>query len=256
MIAERLKNLRKDKGISKRELVAILPINYSTYANYESGFREPNSDVLQMIARHFDVSTDFLLGVSDNKRRADAIAVLSDDEHMLIKKFRNLDRHGSELINLVLSKELLRVSPVNTNETIDVVGKDDDDMVSLHVYNQQTCAGLASYFDDKSGADYEIMRFISAPVSKAADFCMRITDDSMIPSINDSDIVFVKARAKIDPDSVGVFVYENVVYCKRLRVDYKNSSITLEPINRAHDPIYIRRPETMTTLGLVIGIAE
>ena len=65
MIAKRLTALRAETGLSKRELVSLLPLNYSTYAKYELGFREPNSDVLQMLAKHFGVSVDFLLGVSE-----------------------------------------------------------------------------------------------------------------------------------------------------------------------------------------------
>ena len=81
MIADRLRALRKEHGLSKRGLVSKLPLNYSTYANYESGFREPNSEILQMLARHFGVSLDYLLGVSENRRKADEIAILSESEN-------------------------------------------------------------------------------------------------------------------------------------------------------------------------------
>src|SRR5262245_16840553 len=110
MIAERLRTLRKESGLSKRDLVSRLPLNYSTYANYESGFREPNSEVLQMLSRYHGVSIDYLLGVSDNRKKADDIAVLTDAENDYINNYRQLDTHGRELINMLMEKELERVS--------------------------------------------------------------------------------------------------------------------------------------------------
>ena len=108
MIAERLKTLRCEQGITKRELVSRLPLNYSTYANYESGFREPNSEVLQLLAKHFCVSIDFLMGVSNNRKTADEIAVLTDDEHNHVTNYRQLDLHGREIVDIILQKELER----------------------------------------------------------------------------------------------------------------------------------------------------
>ena len=64
MIADRLKVLWAESNLSKRELVSMLCMNYSTYANYEYGLREPNSTVLLKLAEHFDVSVDYLLGAS------------------------------------------------------------------------------------------------------------------------------------------------------------------------------------------------
>ncbi|MCL2388602.1 MAG: helix-turn-helix domain-containing protein, partial [Defluviitaleaceae bacterium] len=113
MIAERLKFLRRELKLTKRDLVKELPLNYSTYANYESGFREPNSETLQLLAGYFGVSLDFLLGVSDNRKKADEIAILTDDESELIAKYRTLDAHGREIVDVVLLKEHERMLSIN-----------------------------------------------------------------------------------------------------------------------------------------------
>ena len=61
-IAARLRGFRLERGVSKRALTFELPLNYSTYANYESGFREPNCEVLLLLAHYFEVSVDYLVG--------------------------------------------------------------------------------------------------------------------------------------------------------------------------------------------------
>ena len=255
IIAERLRTLRREKNLSKRELVALLPINYSTYANYESGFREPNSEVLQMLAKHFGVSIDYLMGMTENRRKADEVAILTDAEHDHISQYRQLDSHGKGLVDVVMSKELERVNFMGAK----VQGSKsqvDDQWVTLHVYQQQAAAGLGSYLTDDSDTDYEVMRFMATPVSEKADFCVRVRGDSMEPKICDGDIVFVKAAPKVEPDNVGIFVYDGEAYCKRLRIDTKKGAIFLESLNKSYAPKHITQPEYLRTVGLVIGIAE
>jgi len=256
MIAERLRSLRSEKEMSKRDLVSKLPLNYSTYANYESGFREPNSDVLQMLARYYGVSLDYLLGVSENRKKADEIAILTECENEHIIKYRQLDTHGREVVDIVLEKEMERVSFLNTRNEATKIQAPDDRWVVLKVYQQRASAGLGSYLSDDSDTDFEEMRFVATQVSERADFCVRIKGESMEPKINDGDIVFVKAVPKVDPDNVGIFVYDGEAYCKRLRVDQKKGALILESLNKSFAPRQISQPESLRTVGLVIGIAE
>jgi len=239
--------------MSKRELVSQLPINYSTYANYESGFREPNSEVLQILAKHFNVSLDYLMGVSNNRKKADEIAVLTEDEHDLVTRYRKLDNHGREVVDIVLLKEYERASFLPTP----IAEQDDeDDWVVLNVFQQRASAGLGSYLSDDSDEDFEVMRFMATPISQRADFCVKIKGESMEPKICDGDIVFVKAVPKVDIDSVGIFVYEGEAFCKRLRFDQKKGVLYLESLNKAYAARQIYSPESLRTVGLVIGIAE
>lgn len=65
----RLRGLRHDKRASSREVAEGLGITDVAYRNYEAGRRKPNFDVLPAIADFFDVSTDYLLGRSNNPAR-------------------------------------------------------------------------------------------------------------------------------------------------------------------------------------------
>lgn len=58
---EKLKVLRKKKGLTQKSLSNILNISQGAYANWEKGKREPNFEKLSMLACIFDVSIDFLL---------------------------------------------------------------------------------------------------------------------------------------------------------------------------------------------------
>ncbi|WP_341320862.1 helix-turn-helix transcriptional regulator [Solibacillus sp. FSL H8-0523] len=67
MFSERLKNLRKAKKLSQYELADRLGFSRGKLANYEQGTREPDFATLEIIANFFDVSTDYLLGVTSGQ---------------------------------------------------------------------------------------------------------------------------------------------------------------------------------------------
>ena len=62
----RLKELRLDKGLKQSELANILMTTQATIGKYERGDLEPNLDFLKKLADFFEVSTDYLLGRSDD----------------------------------------------------------------------------------------------------------------------------------------------------------------------------------------------
>lgn len=66
MIGERLLELRKDAGLTQDELASILCINKHSISSYEREKSEPPDAIKIAIARHFNVSVDYLLGITDN----------------------------------------------------------------------------------------------------------------------------------------------------------------------------------------------
>ena len=64
----RLKEIRKNKGISQLKLAIELNTNQNTISRYETGEREPGINELIKIADYFNVSIDYLLGRTDNPK--------------------------------------------------------------------------------------------------------------------------------------------------------------------------------------------
>ncbi len=67
LFSERLKKARKEKGFLQRELAEMLGISRVGYGYWETGTREPNFKKLILLAKYLEVSTDYLLGVTDIK---------------------------------------------------------------------------------------------------------------------------------------------------------------------------------------------
>ena len=62
----RLKEIRRQKGISQLKLALDLNMNQNTISRYETGEREPGITELIQIANYFNVSVDYLLERTDN----------------------------------------------------------------------------------------------------------------------------------------------------------------------------------------------
>ena len=65
MMGERLLQLRKDAELTQDELAEILKINKHSISSYERNKSEPPDEIKIAIAKYFNVSVDYLLGLSD-----------------------------------------------------------------------------------------------------------------------------------------------------------------------------------------------
>ena len=62
---ERLKELRIAKGLSQMQLSIDLHISQSAIAKWELGRTEPTASAIILIAKYFNETTDYMLGVID-----------------------------------------------------------------------------------------------------------------------------------------------------------------------------------------------
>lgn len=68
ILSKRLKQCRKERGLSQREVAIFCDITEKTYQNYELMTREPKLDILIRIADYYEVSLDYLTGRTDKKK--------------------------------------------------------------------------------------------------------------------------------------------------------------------------------------------
>ena len=63
---QRLKGLREDHDKSQREIAELLGTEQSYYAKYENGKRPLPIDRLKILCEYYNVSADYILGLSEN----------------------------------------------------------------------------------------------------------------------------------------------------------------------------------------------
>lgn len=65
VLGSKLRELRFELGISQRKLGEMLGFSNQAVSTWENGLREPDCDSLIEIAKFFNVSVDYLLGLSE-----------------------------------------------------------------------------------------------------------------------------------------------------------------------------------------------
>ena len=114
-LPERLIKIREKNGYTRKRLAEELGRPYRTLTNYELGEREPGHTYIIEIAKKFGVTTDYILGLSDDphktsdgKRFSDTSEaasgeeptqmMLAPDEQQLVTDYRSLNPQGQALV--------------------------------------------------------------------------------------------------------------------------------------------------------------
>jgi len=117
----------------------------------------------------------------------------------------------------------------------------------LRLYDIPASAGTGSFLDD---CGYEM---IEAPgyVPAAADFALRVSGDSMEPLFQDGQVVWVSEQEALTSGDIGIFVYFDDVYLKKLVTD--GDGAYLRSLNPEYDDIEIKEDLGFKAIGKVIS---
>lgn len=67
---KRIRDLREDRDLSQKQVAKILCCSQQVYSNYELGQRDIPTAILIALSKHYNVSTDYILGLTDNPKQS------------------------------------------------------------------------------------------------------------------------------------------------------------------------------------------
>lgn len=116
-----IKKLRQEKGLTQVELAKIFSLDQTTVSKWELGKALPDTQMLIHLAEFFDVSTDFLLGIStfyypDKIKTAHDNSPYSSSEQALLQNFRKLPADLQHRATVYMEK-LVELSTEETQTT-------------------------------------------------------------------------------------------------------------------------------------------
>ncbi len=231
--AKRLKEARRARSLSQQEVAAGAGIDRATYTNYELGRRQPDPQRLRQLSQLLEVSADWLLGQPSG---------VSPEEQAHIKKYRLLDLHGKELVDLVLQKEYDRMAaPLAVRDEAQ-----GGWVTYINCYDLAVSAGPGEPW---SGAGYKTrLEIPEAQVPENAHFCVRVNGDSMEPAYRDGDIVFIeRLEGSVQEGEIGIFFLNGEGFIKRL------GQKCLESLNPRYAPIPLHDYDDLRCQGRVLG---
>lgn len=97
----RIKQLRENRGLIQELLASELGITQQMLSKYERDISLIKVDILKKIAKYFNVTTDYLLGVSDVKRDLQGQMKVNktiDEYFDLIEVYKGLDMYDQEMV--------------------------------------------------------------------------------------------------------------------------------------------------------------
>lgn len=79
-VHSRIRKLREQNNITREDFAKKIDVTYAALSKYETGKRQPDYETLQKIADFFEVSTDYLLGRSNEIGLNKGKLLVEDDE--------------------------------------------------------------------------------------------------------------------------------------------------------------------------------
>ncbi len=134
--------------------------------------------------------------------------------------------------------------------TLEVVESVEEEFRELPLYSTKASAGIGKYLGDND--PFELIKFPLNKITRKADFAVQIAGDSMERIIKNGQTIFVKSTPRVEPNQIGLFLYNEEVFCKRLIIDKRKGAVILRSENENYNDILIEDASELRTLGLVL----
>lgn len=238
MFSKNLKYLREKNNIEQLELANLLGRkSASTISEWESGKYTPKIGVLSDIAKIFNVDIDDLLKVDleNNKYTISSIDTI----------YTQLVPPRQEKV-LDFAKCQLQEQERENNDIIseDTDNYNSDNIIPLVTYPFLLNAANAGY---GASDEYQYIEGMQAPKKDNADFIMKVSGDSMYPTFEDGDYVYVQKTTDLCYGNIGIFLINNTYYIK----EYTKNKLVSH--NKNYEDIIPNEFEDIFTIGKVLG---
>ena len=268
---DRIKKIKSERHITNDKLSEMTGIPLGTLSKILAGISDsPKLSNMLAICRALDCSLDYIVsGTPENHHNY----TLSEGEIALVEHYRRLDRHGSELVALVLDKEYERVTAqsyapaTSVGASISAQPKFESPATrkaseikpskasftrvagglgkrTISLYDLPVSAGTGVYLFDSVATDIAIP---DNGKTADADYALRISGDSMEPKYHDRDVLLIQECDQIEPGELGIFVLDGEGYFKKFGGD------CLISLNPFYAPIMLRDFNDIRCCGRVIG---
>lgn len=196
-IRKKLKDRRKEIGLTMLEVAQKVGVSEATISRWESGdIANMRRDKIVLLANALQVSPSFIMGWENENK--------SDEE------ISNNDSASFTVSSLGLTNEELEkygIKPIKTKK--------------FRMLGNIACG-------EPIFADEETDIYIEADSDINADFCLRAKGDSMIGArINDGDVVFIRQQDMVDNGEIAAVMIDDEATLKRVQYDRDADTLLL-----------------------------
>lgn len=239
-IGNKIKEYRKAKKLTQKELARSIGMGDTTIANYEKGLRTPKKNTLFKLAKIFNISIDDLFPAQNSNSNDFGNKTLIQSIYDELTDFNKpkLINYGNELLDSQKSGTVVDDNVTSIDEYRKRVDKPAPGKVS---------AGTGYWQED----DYDTMVSFyeeEIPDDDEYDSIAIVVGRSMEPRIKNGDFLFIKITSQIECGEIGVFQVNGENYVKQFKKTY------LKSLNPEYDDIILSENDDIRTIGKVVDV--
>lgn len=260
-MVDRIIELVKEKGLSLNAVEKELGFGNGAIKRFKTN--SPSIDKLIKLSNFLNTSLEYLVIGSKS-----VYSELNSNEVTILSSLKNLNEKGieklleriEELSELSKYKKKTSEKAINNKDIhdelsittvdneIDII--DIQELKNIKLYQAPVSAGLGTWLDND--VPYEMLQvdLKTCPQARRCDFALKVRGDSMEPYYYDGDIVYIKEQPAVDNGQIGIFLYNNDSYIKKLSIT--KDTVYLISFNEKYKPIKINEDSNFKCFGLVL----
>ena len=242
----RIRKLRESRNMTQTELSEILGMKtYTTVSKWEKNENFPKGKDLKKLAEIFNVTSDYLLGLSDTELGK----ITTQNEHPeILTIYNQLEEPKQEK---VLNYAREQLEETNNSKIISIFHKtkNDEDYIIDYVEGL-VAAGHGTFQEDNLHME---VRLRAEDVPEDYDTIAKVAGDSMEPMIEDNDLLFIRGTNQVDINDIGIFQINGKNFVKKLKRDY-NGGWYLQSLNNSYEEIHLTEEDDIRTIGEVVSV--
>lgn len=208
----RIKERREALNMSRTELADIIGVTSSAIANYENGISSPKIELLYKLFEALKCDANYLY---QDEMKEFTNETPSNDELIIIKKYRSLDSFDKKAIDVLLDTLSKRQSE-QAAEFIQL-----ESPMLLPYYGHIASAGTGQFvFDD---IPPEMIEIENNHINMQANFAVGVNGDSMEPTYSDGDVLLIKKQPSVNIGEIGIFMIDGEAFVKEFAGEFLKS---------------------------------
>ncbi|VGV41631.1 XRE family transcriptional regulator [Streptococcus pyogenes] len=238
ILGNSIKEIRKSKKMTQKELAKLTGFKQNTISNHENGNRQLDEVDIRKYAKALKIEPQQLFDYSSSPTNPQVELIPSTLQK--INSTSSQLEHSRQIIVLDTAETLLeQQKEIKNNE--DTIAE----LFSYNYYDHAASAGTGQYLNDVQ------VETIELPVDYDADFVIPVYGDSMEPEYHSGDYVFIKLSVELTDGDIGVFEYYGDAYIKQLLIN--DEGAFLHSLNSKYEDIPIDRDSDFRIIGEVVG---
>ncbi|RWZ62290.1 XRE family transcriptional regulator [Lacticaseibacillus paracasei] len=250
-VGERMKTIRKQKGISADSLAAKIGVSRSTIFRYEKGdIEKVPIEVVAKVADALDIKPAVLMGLKADTvvdKIHDTVVQLQPARQQKVYTYAEKQLNEQQNPDNVVSLDQARAE-LNLDEP--AFNVDVDGIVA---------AGYGAFNDDRD-EPMDTVKIPDSAIPAHYDYCFKVVGDSMSPYYEDGEFVFVQKTQDVTNGMIAVVDIDDMTFIKKLI--FEQGRLCLRSLNddvdektgkRIYPDFYADETDIIDVIGKVVG---